>query len=306
LSADTGRPRLKTAPRTVDSQGMTDTILPQVSSRPSGTGPSRQRPSRPVLIAAVVALIVLVAGGGYELTKSHSKSPTAAPLQIASPKPTANTKPATRPVAPHSLAGVLAATTAHALAAKSVTDTVRDVSAKHGVIRYSEYHGTTDGIQRVSFADARSTVRVVGKLTYFSGNRAGLVRMYGLSAAQAKQVGRQWVPLVPGEPGYKNVTAGVTLASALSEIHVVGPLRRLPVRVKDGQRVFGIAGRATGPGSPKGARAILWISVGAKALPVEYDAIAKGNTEVLRFSRWGRVHAVRTPLDVLGQTGLSS
>jgi hypothetical protein len=276
---------------------MTDTILPEVSARPTPTGPRRQRPSRPVLVGAAVALVLVVAGGAYELTKSPSSTPSA-----AAPSPVVSGKPAT----PQTLAGVLAQVGSNALAEKSASETVRDVSGKSGVVRYADYSGLTDGIQRISLGAGHSTVRVVGTTTYFNGDRTGLMKFYQLSAAQAKQIGDKWVPLVAGQSGYTSITVGITLVSTLNEVRLVGPLHRLPSRIKDGQHVFGIEGTAVGGGQPKGSRGTLWISVGAHGLPVEFDSAAKGNTEVVTFSRWGHTIAVSPPAHILGQSTVSS
>ena len=70
-------------------------------------------------------------------------------------------------------------------------------------------------VQRVREDGGHVTIRVIGPTTYFTADRGGFIKFFGLTASQAQQVRGLWVPLVPGEPGYTSVTEGVTLPSTL-------------------------------------------------------------------------------------------
>jgi hypothetical protein len=250
----------------------------------------------------VIALVVVVvAGAGYELTKSHGAT-AAAPAQPALVAPPAAPQVATL----HGPAALLANATANALAAKSAHVDVRDVVGKHGVVIYSDDDAIGGGIQRVRADGGHATVVVIGATTYVTADRVGFIKYFRMSASQARAIRGQWLPLIPGEPDYTSVTEDVTLASTLQEIGLAGPFKRLAARTKDGQRVFGLRGRATGDGMPKGVQATLWISVGAHGLPVEYDAIGAKASMTARFSHWGRPVNLTTPSPIVGASGEST
>jgi hypothetical protein len=243
----------------------------------------------------VVALVVVVAGAGYELTRPHGTK-TAAPAQPAVVAPPAAPQITTL----HGAAALLANATANALAAKSAHVDVRTVVPKHGVVTYSDDDAIDGGIQRVRAGGGHATVLVIGATTYVTADRVGFIKYFRMSASQARAIRGQWLPLVPGQPDYTSVTEGVTLASTLQEIGIAGPFKRLSVRTKDGQRVVGIQGHATGDGTPKGVRATLWISVGAHGLPVEYDELGAKASMTARFSHWGRAVTLTTPSPIVG------
>lgn len=251
-----------------------------------------------MVIAAAAVLVLVVAGAGYELTKSHGTT-AAAP-----PSPAVVAPPAAPQIATlHGPAALLANATANALAAKSAHVDVRTVVPKHGVAIYSDDDAIGGGIQRVRVDGGHATVLVIGATTYVTADQVGFTKYFRMSASQARAVRGQWLPLVPGQPDYTSVTEGVTLTSTLQEIGISGTLKRLSVRTKDGQRVFGIQGQAAGDGMPKGTRATLWISVGAHGLPVEYDAGGAKPLMTARFSHWGRAVSLRTPSPIVGASG---
>jgi hypothetical protein len=265
---------------------MTDTILPQTSLPQSGGEAPRPSSSRPAVIVAVVIALVIVAGiGGFELLKSRptKSSPSAPPVAAA--------KPATA----SPLSTVLAQVMANATAQKYVHNDATLKASKHPALAYSDDDGVTGGIQRISIASGgRAVVIVVGSTTYLSGDRLGLMKLFGLNATQVTQVLGHWIRLVPGNPEYASVTDGITLASTLKEIEVSGPLTRLPERTLHGKAVFGIRGALAGNTIP-GALATVWVSVGSHGLPVEFVAAGAKTTEKVWFSHWGHPVIAHAP-----------
>jgi hypothetical protein len=242
-------------------------------------------------------VLVVIVGGVYELTKSNSPSPVP-------PTPVAATHVAAPVLTP--LESLLARVSANALAEKSVRTTVTDASGRHRTVTYRDDDAVNGGIQRISSRGGHVVARVVGPTTYFTGNRQGLTKLLGLTSAQASQVRGHWVALTKGQRGYASVTDGITLASSLAESGLKGPLHRLPVRVRHGQRVFGIRGTPTGAGMPRRIRATLWIRVGAHPLPVEFDQRGPHFSTIVRLSRWGRAVQVKAPARAIVETNPSA
>jgi hypothetical protein len=230
--------------------------------------------------------------------------PTQAPVVLPSQKPSVPWYPLTS-----SLQGSLEAVMANALAEGSAHIVFRNVAPKHGVSISSQNDGLTDGIQRERVGKARIVIRVVGSTTYFTANRVGFIKSFRFTPAQASEASGQWIPLTSADPGYAPVTDGVTLSSMLQELAISAPFKRLPTRMLDGARVFGIQGRATGDGAPPHTRGTLWIRLGVHPLPVEFTSGAKNKFRTVAvLSRWGRAVNVVAPTAIIGtqQQGISS
>jgi hypothetical protein len=262
---------------------MTDTVLPQ-GDDPKAAHRGWTRPSLPgrAVVAIAVAIVLVAAGAGYELSRGHSTPKPAAP----------------------SVASDLHQVLANALRQGSVHMISRSTSPKVSKAVFDDHDTTTGGIQQIQVDGGHAAVRVVGATSYFTADRVGLTRYLGFSAQQARMVRGRWLSIAAGQPGYSSVTNGVTLASALSEIGLTGELRRVPASTKDGQRVFGIQGRPPGPSVPSTATATLWVSVGPTELPVEYDASGDGTTVVVRCTKWGDPVTVVAPHNVVAASAL--
>lgn len=244
----------------------------------------------------MVALVLIVAGAGYELTKSHSSSPPAVATPVVAPAPATHL----------TLAAALAQAMANGLAENSVHVTARSVTPSHGALLVTQDDAVTGGVQHISAKSiGHVTIRVIGPTTYFTADRRGFIKFFGLTASQALVVRGLWVPVVQGEQGYASLTDGVTLSSTLSQMKLAGRLKRLPEQTRDGQRVYGIRGIATGQGSPPHTISTVWITVGAHPLPVEADESSTKGTSVARLSHWGRPVTMQEPARVASPGGLS-
>ncbi|HEX3705524.1 MAG TPA: hypothetical protein VHV76_02745 [Mycobacteriales bacterium] len=234
---------------------------------------------------------------------SHPGAPVTPGVTAAPTTPASPATPGTR-TRQRALKALLADTLAKAVAQHTVHSVARNVSKK-GVSVFVDDDARNGGIQRISIYGGHIQIRVVGSTTYFTGDRRGLEKYFSFSAPEVTALGKQWIPLVSGQAGYKAVTEGVTIASTLSEDRIIGHLRREPDRTLDGQPVFGISGRATGAGAPHHADATMWIN-SSTGLPVEFDA-ANGDQQLTQsFSAWGRPIHLESPANVAGQNGLSS
>lgn len=232
-------------------------------------------------------------------------SPLAPASPPASPAPPRTTGPATPTAtpAPNSFAGQLAKTFQLALAQHTVHSVAKNVSKK-GTATFDDYDGVQTGEQHIAINGGHVDVRVIGPTTYFTGDAKGLA-IYGFTPQAVQALHGQWLSLVAGQPGYRIITAGVTISSTLKADAITGPLTRKPAKTLDGVKVYGIAGTGSGPGSPRGSHATLWISE-QTGLPVAFDATNRTTTITETFSDWGKPIHVATPADVYGQPGLAS
>lgn len=272
-----------------------------------------QNASLAALALAVASVALVAAGTGVALSRdsgsTHSQPaalsrPTTTPGGALSPAAVAaehHARPRTRPaVSPRAL---LAKAVANALARGSVHAIARNVSGHLRAV-FDDYDNNVGGIQHISIYGGHVTVRVVGSTTYFTGDKRGLTRYMGFTAAEVATLRHRWLRLTAGEAGYRAVTAGVTLAATLHEDRIGAPLRLLPQRTRGGVAVIGVRGRALGGGAPKHATATMWISVGSDPLPVEFDARNGHLRLAQRFTDWGKPFRLAPPANVFGQRTL--
>jgi hypothetical protein len=169
-------------------------------------------------------------------------------------------------------------------------------------LRYSDDDGLNAGIQRITVnGTMHATVRVVAGATYFRADRAALTGYFQFPAAVAERAADRWLLLQNGDPGYDQVTEGVTFSSAMNELALAEPLVLLPARVIHGKRVIGIRGLPAAPPGATGAAdvtatATLWVAASGDPLPVSYEAhVPQLGTMTATFSKWGHGVAVSAP-----------
>lgn len=136
---------------------------------------------------------------------------------------------------------------------------------------------------------------------YVKGDEPFLENSFGLSASSASQYAGKWISFAPSDPGYQQIVAGDTLASALTESTPTGSLTLTPTRTIDAQSVVGLSGglpRDDLQGGAKGSQ-VLYVSTAAPYLPVE--VVTKGSldgqsgTTTVTFSRWGETISIAAP-----------
>jgi hypothetical protein len=188
----------------------------------------------------------------------------------------------------------MAAASAQGAARVDVTDHL-----KNRTISYSDDDGRDVGIQRITVTGGMSaTVRVVGSMTYLLANRAALLGYFGFPPAAAERAAGRWMLLQDGDPGYAQVTDGVTFASAMKEVTLSGPMVLLPERTMHGKRVVGIRGLVSGTtgAADSTARGTLWVAASGAPLPVAYQAGSpKIGSMSVTFSHWGEHVSAASP-----------
>jgi carbonic anhydrase/acetyltransferase-like protein (isoleucine patch superfamily) len=147
------------------------------------------------------------------------------------------------------------------------------------------------GKQTVSIGKELASVVLVGHSAYISGNRTGLTSFFGLPSAMLPGLVGHWASVQPSDAVYSEVTANVTLASALKNVTPQGTLVEGKRSKVHGQQVKSISGEVPGGGG----RLILFVTTKGKPLPVEaVETSGSGTTakgEIVTFSHWGeKVH----------------
>lgn len=165
----------------------------------------------------------------------------------------------------------------------------------------------TSGIQRIGFTDGsasgKATVVVVGGNAYLRGDAVVLTDFMGFDAAAAATYAGRWIEVPKSDRRFADVAAGVTLSSAVDQVAMVAPFRRLPNTVVRGQKVVALAGKA--PGSTP-ADVVFYARPGAPHLPVGAVSTSGSAGTWIMFSRWNEPVRVSKPAGAvpIGRTGL--
>jgi hypothetical protein len=153
--------------------------------------------------------------------------------------------------------------------------------------------GRTTGDQLVTAGPELAEIVVVGQETYIRGNAEGLAQYFNFPAAVASRIAGHWVSFRPSDVGYRSVTAGVTLDSALKALEPTGSLRfAQPTRIR------GTKGLAVKGASSTGD-ITEYIEARGAHLPlgaVQESGNGKNRTTAsIQLSRWGEQVAIKTP-----------
>jgi hypothetical protein len=73
--------------------------------------------------------------------------------------------------------------------------------------------GQTSGSETVTEGTAEVAIRITPTHAYVSGNRSGLITLFGLSAGSAKKLGHKWETWRAGTTEYNGLRSDVTMAS---------------------------------------------------------------------------------------------
>jgi hypothetical protein len=164
--------------------------------------------------------------------------------------------------------------------------------SKHGTqtATFVQDVGLTQGTQDITIGAEHVSIRVIQGVAYVLANRLALLKFLGFPTALADRLHDRWVSFTTGDPGYSDVSAAVTLDSALTEITITGAVTKTPETTILGQRVFGLTGTPNGGGTETP-----YVRVTGPLLPVQERAVAKGDTQVVTFTKWGERVLVAKP-----------
>jgi hypothetical protein len=151
----------------------------------------------------------------------------------------------------------------------------------------------TTGHQLITAGDELAEIVVVGQEAYIRGNAEGLTKYFNFPAAVASRIAGRWVSFRPSDVGYRSVTVGVTLDSALKALEPKGSLRSAtPTRIR-GTKVLAVKG-ASSTGD-------ITEYIEARGAHLPFGAVQEsGNgknqtTASIQLSRWGERVAIKAP-----------
>lgn len=230
-----------------------------------------------LLVVALVVIVGLLAAGGVALiTGTGSNSASAAALKTQSLK-----------------------------AAKAVGSFHYVSTSKAGGQTQTTvgYAGPDDGTQVITAGNQRFTVVVVGTACYFKGNAVAMEQELDVSDSVANAHAQQWVSLTQTDLPYASVYAAVTASSALTDNIAFKAQRQVGDATVDGQAVEGVQGPpATQPnlGVTKVTGTVtMYVRSATPHLPVSYRDIGTSDGQSLSFSitfnNWGKRVAVSAP-----------
>jgi hypothetical protein len=188
------------------------------------------------------------------------------------------------------------------LAAANARHSVHDVSTgDYGAVQLTEVDdaGVTEGIQRITLVESGHTGHVTVIATksaaYVRGDAFTLANYIGAKASAAAKYAGRWIKFTPKDAGFKNTVAGVTLASAISQLVPAAPLRTIRHVTIGGVPVFGVRGVTPSSQPPPAADTLYARAVGA---PLPVKQVVKLGTQRLTvtLSRWNepiRLHIPR-------------
>lgn len=157
--------------------------------------------------------------------------------------------------------------------------------------------GAASGTQRITFTrnhrTGHVTVVVAGDAAYIRGDAFTLVDFMGFAAGPARKYAGRWIGIPRASREYAPVAAGVTYASVVAQLAIVGPYRVGRATTISGVRA--VAVRAHAPPS-QGVSAVVTLYLRSPgALPVE-EVGTDGRTRlIVVLGRWNESVSVRAP-----------
>ena len=154
--------------------------------------------------------------------------------------------------------------------------------------------GTKSGDETLSEGKARLTLKLSPTYAYLSGNTSGLTTIFGLTAAQAKKVGKDWISVKAGTSEYAPLKSGLT-SSSLAVLFPATKGTTLSTTVTDGVHLYVLKWTTAATSSAPKLSNTMTISAAGATLPVEEITTASSGSSTTKFSRWGEHVAVSAP-----------
>ncbi len=230
---------------------------------------------------------------GY--AESHCASPPPTTTAQAVPATTGAPAAVGAPAAIPTAASLVAKAMANALAKQWAHIDDTETSGSHTIV-FSDDTGPSSGHQVITVDGAHAETIVVGGVAYAKGDPAAVVNYFGFPSADVVRLAGKWISFQPSDQGFSDVSASVTLASALNDPPLTGPYHIGAVTTVDGQRVVPVSVNvAATDGGPSGT-GTLYITPGGATLPVELDLVGSdGSKSQERFGQWGAAVTITAP-----------
>jgi hypothetical protein len=155
--------------------------------------------------------------------------------------------------------------------------------------------GRTSGEETISLGSARLAIRVTPTRGYASGNVSGLTTLFGLTPAQAKKAGSDWVTWKSGTTQYGDLKEDVTMSS-VNALFPKASGTKLSDRTTDGASLFALTWTVAASGSTPKLTNTLTVSATGPTLPVVATSTeSDGTNATTTLSRWDEPVVVVAP-----------
>ena len=155
--------------------------------------------------------------------------------------------------------------------------------------------GNTSGIETISEGTEKVVIKVTPTYAYLSGDSSGLTKIFGLTSAEAKQLGSDWLTLKAGTSQYKALATSVTVSSVGS---VLPPAKgtQLYAPAPPAKKFYTLKWSTAATSSEPALASSLTLSAHGATLPVLETTTAVGaGKQTVALSKWGEHILVRAP-----------
>ncbi len=204
---------------------------------------------------------------------------------------TASSTPSASPVAAATVASTRKAILSQG--GVQITITGEEGSGQRAAEGISADVGSRTGMEMVHEGTATASIRVTPAAAYISGNAAGLTRLLGLPAVQARRAAR-WLRIPAGSNEYKDLATENTIAALPASILPTAADAVTVANAREGGRPVWLL-RWTSVGANGGEiRATLTVTA-SEALPLSEVTASGTHRQTADFSGWGRAPRVIAP-----------
>jgi hypothetical protein len=153
--------------------------------------------------------------------------------------------------------------------------------------------GKASGEEIASEGKERLTIKLTPTYVYFAGNSAGLVAS-GLTAAEAKKVGKDWISVKAGTSAYASFHSDLTV-SYLAGFLPAAKGTTVSTIITDGTHLYVLRWTTAATSSTRKLSHTMTISAVGAILPVELITTVSSGSATTEFSKWGEHVAVSAP-----------
>jgi hypothetical protein len=154
--------------------------------------------------------------------------------------------------------------------------------------------GSNVGTESIVSGTASATIRVTPDYGYLDGNSDGLTTIFGMTAAQAKKVGKGWISMKSGTSQYTDLKSGATV-SAITGVLPAAKGTTLSTTASGGSRVYVLKWTTAATSTSSKVLNTLTISAVGSALPVQESASTSSGSGTTTFTKWGEHVQVGAP-----------
>lgn len=155
--------------------------------------------------------------------------------------------------------------------------------------------GKTSGMETISDGSGTAIIKLTPSYVYLSGNSSGLTNIFGLTSAQVKKVGKDWVSVKAGTSQYKDLAPSLKVSSVASVLPAAKGTK-LYDPVPPAKKFYTLKWDTAATSSEPALANTLTLSATGATLPVQETTTASGGgSEKLALSKWGEHVVVSAP-----------